>query len=286
MEKTVVTLGDLFTADAQRLMRRHKSTISWLDLIEPVMERNSQRAVSAERFDRREGVPHDPRQVPAGQSEDPAAEDPESEGQRLAPATRDRLRHLVGPDVELARIHVDKRADDVARERSADAVTVGKDIYFRSGKFAPQSPAGLGLIAHELTHVAEHERPGAGWRRATADGVRDEERLAHRRERIATQSSISPLAAAAFAPPRTSPAPGSPAVPPPSPVAAAASVPRAPAAAAAESPHLRPMLAETDRPSADAPPPAAPPAPSLDAIRRVLLRDVMNQIRVEFERGA
>jgi hypothetical protein len=46
------------------------------------------------------------------------------------------------------------------------------------------------------------------------------------------------------------------------------------------------MLAETDRPSADAPPPAAPPAPSLDAIRRVLLRDVMNQIRVEFERGA
>lgn len=285
IEKTVVTLSDLLVVEAQRLMQRRQSTIAWLDLLKPVIERSSGRVEAAGRFDRHEGVPQQRRPVPVDRPED--AEREESEGEPLDPMTRDRMRHFVGPEVELARIHDDRRADAFARRQRADAVTVGKDIYFRSGAFAPQSPAGLGLIAHELTHVAESDRPGAGWRRTTPDGVRDEERLARGREQSASQFPVSPVAAPSFAPRPASPvvAPSF-ASRPASPVTVSPVVPRGSSATVSQTPQLRPMRADADRPPTDAPAPAPQQAPNPDEFRRSLLRDVMNQIRVEFERGA
>jgi hypothetical protein len=35
------------------------------------------------------------------------------------------------------------------------AITIGNKIYFREGRFAPCSPAGVALIAHELFHVLQ-----------------------------------------------------------------------------------------------------------------------------------
>jgi hypothetical protein len=264
LTKTVETLSDLLGPDVARLMQRHRPTIAWLELLKPVMDRVQEQSQNAERFERRESAPAKPLKVQL----EPIKEDvEESAGEPLPPRTRDAVRDLGGAEVDQARVHVDKHADAYARSQHADAVTVGKDIYFRSAAYAPQSPSGLGLIAHELTHVAESNRPGAGWRRATQEGVRDEERRASRREQMAAQQPISPLAAPVFsAPPATTamPAPG--------------------AAANAGSAHLRPMRADDDRRPADAPVP--PPGPNLETIRRTLFRDLMSQIRVEFERGA
>jgi hypothetical protein len=267
LTKTVETLSDLLGPDVSRLMRRHRPAIAWLELLDPVIDRGRERSENGERFERRESPPYKPLKPRLEPIEEGFDETP---GEPLPPRTRDALRDLVGPEVDQARVHVDEHADAYTRSQHADAVTVGKEIYFRSAAYAPQSPSGLGLIAHELTHVAESNRPGAGWRRSTSDGVRNEERLAGRREQIAAQQPISPVVAPAFAPPPAPPATPSSDVPRP--------------AANAGSAHLRPMRADDDRRPADAPAPQ--PGPNLETIRRTLFRDLMSQIRVEFERGS
>jgi hypothetical protein len=248
-------------------MQRHKPTISWLELLEPVINRGRERAGTTERFERIESVPRKPIKALFERAEEEDVE--ESEGGKLPPRTREALRDVIGLDVDQARIHVDEQANEYARSQRADAVTIGKEIYFRSEKFAPQSPAGLGLIAHELTHVAESNRPGVSLRRATSDGVREEERLASRREQIAAQLPISPVIAPSFSAPSVLPA---------MPSSEASRVVNASSA------HPRPMRADDDRRLPDAPLPQ--PAPNIEMIRRTLFRDLMSQIRVEFERGA
>jgi len=308
MEKVVETLGDLLAVDAQRLVRRHQSTIAWLDLLQPVIKRNTTRAERSDRFERREAVPGQPHRRPRLQpaphtpGDEPMADDQPSPGQPVPPLVRDRLRSVVGPQVDLARIHADDRSDDVARSHHADAVTTGRDIYFRSGSFAPQSPAGLGLLAHELTHVAESERPGADWTRSTSDGGRREELLARAAEQRVARSVVSPVAAQAYAMPAVPmpavpmPAVPMPAVPMPAVLHAAGPGPAsatlhetqaAPALPVPGADRLRSMRADTDRPAAtDLPPPMAPAEPNLGRLRATLFRDIMSQLRVEFERGA
>ncbi|MGB6986727.1 MAG: DUF4157 domain-containing protein, partial [Candidatus Aquilonibacter sp.] len=148
------------------------------------------------------------------------------------------------------------------------AVTIGPEMYFRAGAFAPQSPNGFALLTHEITHVAEWLRPGASWRRATDAGVGAEERLAHRREHAAMHAVVSPVLSHAAVP------------------SAARVATRTVATPSTQSSAQRPMKAETDRAPIDAPSSAADPNPNLEVMRRTLFRDLMNEIRVEFERGA
>jgi Domain of unknown function (DUF4157) len=303
VEKTVQTLGEQLAADARRLSRRYQAAAARPGPLRPLIERNAALAASAERFERREAVPGPSRSplavaafpaeggelfgVPAGlagtqghrtgpASWQPAAAPARPSRPELAdPGTpapaplRDQLRPALGPGVDLARVHEGTRADAYARSLEADAVTVGPDIYFRSGALGPQSPAGLGLLAHELSHVAEGVRPDAGEARARPQGAQQEEERARAVERTLTRPPISPLAAQAHVPP----------------VLSAASVPAAPAPAAAAPAGAgapAPMRAATDRPAAG----QAPGGPDLDQFRQRLFRDVMSQLRVEFERGA
>jgi hypothetical protein len=46
-------------------------------------------------------------------------------------------------------------ADNLARELGAEACTSGKDIYFRTGSYQPETDRGL--LGHELTHVVQQE---------------------------------------------------------------------------------------------------------------------------------
>jgi hypothetical protein len=168
-------------------------------------------------------------------------------------------------------VHIDERADAIACNERAEAVTVGEHVYFRSGAYAPAERDGLALIAHEVTHVGETLRPGASWRRATQPGVNEEEHRARRNER----ALLGPQ----------------PAVPRISPTVAALSPHSSPALhriASTPSPsaQLHPMKAEIDRERADAPAPPPAAAPNLEAMRRDLVRDLMQRIRVEYERGA
>jgi hypothetical protein len=288
MEKAVETLADVLTDDMQRLWRRHRPVIAWLDLLQPVIKRNAARAQGGDRFERRDAVPGRPRRTPAVPPQDqpltegeaPRGGEPVTRaGEPVPPAVRDRLRSVIGPEIELARVHTDRQSDAFARALRADAVTVDKDIYFRSGSFAPQSPAGLGLLAHELTHVTQSGRPGAEWARATPDGVRREEQLARSSEQSVARAAVSPVAARAYAAP-AGPSPAGPG-PATSPGAVAA-----PGAATGRADHLAPMRADADRPAADPAVPAVRATPDLERLRQTLFRDIMSRVRVEFERGA
>jgi Domain of unknown function (DUF4157) len=53
------------------------------------------------------------------------------------------------------RVHADERAAESARALGARAYTIGSDIVFGGGTFAPQTPAGRRLLAHELAHVVQ-----------------------------------------------------------------------------------------------------------------------------------
>lgn len=64
------------------------------------------------------------------------------------------LNWLVGMS-RAATVHIDGHAHTLASRHGADAVTIGRDIYMKYGKFDPVSPPGLALLAHELTHLRQ-----------------------------------------------------------------------------------------------------------------------------------
>ena len=53
------------------------------------------------------------------------------------------------------RVHDDVNGDRVARDLDARAVTVGEDLFFRDGAFAPDTTFGSRVLAHELAHVVQ-----------------------------------------------------------------------------------------------------------------------------------
>ena len=60
-----------------------------------------------------------------------------------------------GHDFSGVRIHTGATADRAVRDVSAAAFTVGSDIAFASGRYAPETEAGRHLLAHELTHTVQ-----------------------------------------------------------------------------------------------------------------------------------
>jgi hypothetical protein len=61
-----------------------------------------------------------------------------------------------GVDPRHVALHTGDAAADVADAADALAVTVGSDIYFGTGYFAPGTQAGDALIAHEAAHVRQY----------------------------------------------------------------------------------------------------------------------------------
>jgi len=86
-------------------------------------------------------------------------------GQPLDRRTRGYMESRFGVDFGNVRVHTDDRAAQSARQINARAYTVGSDIVFSSGKYAPETSSGRKLLAHELTHVVQ-QSPGAA-RKAT-----------------------------------------------------------------------------------------------------------------------
>jgi hypothetical protein len=58
-------------------------------------------------------------------------------------------------NIDPVRIHTDSAADNAAKKLGARAFSLGADIFFRSGKFNPESVKGMALLAHELVHVRQ-----------------------------------------------------------------------------------------------------------------------------------
>lgn len=84
-------------------------------------------------------------------------------GRPMEPALRRDMEQHLGHDFSAVRVHSDAAAEQSARDVKADAYTVGSDLVFAAGKFAPGTHQGRRLIAHELTHVVQ--QGGGGPRR-------------------------------------------------------------------------------------------------------------------------
>ena len=84
-----------------------------------------------------------------------------SPGQPLDAATRAYFEPRFRHDFTQVRVHTDSEAAASARAVQARAFTVGPDIAFGPGQYAPATQTGLRLLAHELTHVVQQESGGA-----------------------------------------------------------------------------------------------------------------------------
>jgi hypothetical protein len=76
-------------------------------------------------------------------------------GRPLDGATRKDMEQRFGHDFSRVRVHQDSAAGESARDVGAHAYTVGNQIVFAPGRFAPHSSEGRRLLAHELTHVVQ-----------------------------------------------------------------------------------------------------------------------------------
>lgn len=60
-----------------------------------------------------------------------------------------------GYDFSMVRVHSGPAAEQSTQEVNANAFTVGNDIVFGKGRFAPGTHEGRRLLVHELTHVVQ-----------------------------------------------------------------------------------------------------------------------------------
>ena len=81
-------------------------------------------------------------------------------GSIMEAPTQSFMESRFGADFSSVRIHTDHSAIQLSRELNAQAFTVGNDIYFNSGKYAPEASDGKHLLAHELTHVIQQSGSG------------------------------------------------------------------------------------------------------------------------------
>jgi hypothetical protein len=76
-------------------------------------------------------------------------------GQPLDAATGEFFSSRFGHDFANVRVHADAAAAESARSVHALAYTVGSDVVFGAGQYAPGTRAGQQLLAHELAHVVQ-----------------------------------------------------------------------------------------------------------------------------------
>jgi len=99
---------------------------------------------------------------------DPIIGRPNGAGQALDRTTREFFSTRFGYDFANVRVHADTEAAQSARALNALAYTVGRDVVFGAGQYAPETRAGKQLLAHELTHVVQ-QSAAASLQRAPAD---------------------------------------------------------------------------------------------------------------------
>ncbi len=98
-----------------------------------------------------------------------------------------------GADFSGVRIHTDGASRAAAVGINAHAFAVGEHVYFGQGEYRPHSTDGQHLLAHELTHVVQHQenrlRPGGNTGGQAGDVAVSSPHDAHEREaeRVASQ---------------------------------------------------------------------------------------------------
>lgn len=76
-------------------------------------------------------------------------------GMPLPPTVLAEMERKFDQNFSSVTIHNDGEAAKLCKELNARAFTVGNDIFFAPGEFAPETDSGRELLAHELTHVVQ-----------------------------------------------------------------------------------------------------------------------------------
>lgn len=76
-------------------------------------------------------------------------------GRPLSSDTQQEMSTKMGADFRDVQVHTDSRAVEMNRALRAKAFTVGNNVYFNAGLYAPRSNQGKHLLAHELTHTIQ-----------------------------------------------------------------------------------------------------------------------------------
>ncbi|WP_329280405.1 eCIS core domain-containing protein [Streptomyces sp. NBC_01451] len=93
--------------------------------------------------------------VPESERRHAHALTPRSAGVPLAPAQQRSMGARFAFDFGRVRVHSDGEAGVLAADAHARAYTVGDHVVFGAGQYAPDTPGGQALLAHELTHVVQ-----------------------------------------------------------------------------------------------------------------------------------
>jgi hypothetical protein len=105
-----------------------------------------------------------------------------SPGQPLDATTRAFMEPRFGHDFSAVRVHTDAKAAESATAVNALAYTIGRNVVFGEGRYAPGTQSGLRLLAHELTHTVQQNglglRPSLEIGRLDDPGEREADRIA------------------------------------------------------------------------------------------------------------
>ncbi|HTJ41955.1 MAG TPA: DUF4157 domain-containing protein [Kofleriaceae bacterium] len=79
----------------------------------------------------------------------------EGSGHGLPSSLRDRFESSLGTDLSGVRVHTDASSAEAASSLGARAFATGQDVYMGAGQYAPETPDGAFLLAHEVAHTVQ-----------------------------------------------------------------------------------------------------------------------------------
>ncbi len=91
-------------------------------------------------------------------------------GEPLPGALRQRFEQRFGKDLSQVRLHRSAQAAQAAETLSARAFTHGQEIALGPGEYAPHTPGGERLLAHEVAHTLQPQPPGVALRQPKPKG--------------------------------------------------------------------------------------------------------------------
>ncbi len=94
-----------------------------------------------------------------------------STGQSVDAGTRAFMEPRFGHDFSQVRVHTDSRAAESAQAVNALAYTVGRNVVFGTGQYAPGTSVGRQLLAHELVHTIQQSSSSAAKLDAKTDSI-------------------------------------------------------------------------------------------------------------------
>jgi hypothetical protein len=156
--------------------------------VTPQVSRKCDKCEAEEKLQKKETGP----QAAAGEAPASVHEALGSPGQPLDSATRAYMEPRFDYDFSHVRIHIDPRAQQSARDVNALAYTVGANIAFAAGQYAPHATEGRQLIAHELAHVVQQ---GIG---GPPPGIRHELEASSLAQRIDAGANVAVSAGSAI----------------------------------------------------------------------------------------